>query len=150
MRLLYGTPTITLFQVTPGRHAFTAKRPESIFRPNKMHTLLTSFSNAFLVRRIGCSSPRSRAPYVLTCLATALVGRDRHTRDSSEEKSGFVFILVMSDSITKLTQAIPLRRNTTLDEYVVFTVHWEFKYGPPNTLLSGNGPSSSITSSNTS
>lgn len=54
-------------------------------------------------------------------------------------KPGFVFILFISVRFTKLTQAVPFIRIKSYVVYVLFTEHWAFTYGPPNTLLSNNG-----------
>lgn len=56
-----------------------------------------------------------------------------------KSKRGYLFILVITDRFTKLTQIVPLRRITAYDVAVAFTEHWVFKYGPPKTLLSDNG-----------
>ena len=52
---------------------------------------------------------------------------------------GFIFMLVISDRFTKLTQVVPLKRITAYDVAVAFVEHWVFKYGAPATLLSDNG-----------
>ena len=52
---------------------------------------------------------------------------------------GYIFMLVISDRFTKLTQVVPLKRITVYDVAVAFVEHWVFKYGAPATLLSDNG-----------
>ena len=52
---------------------------------------------------------------------------------------GYLFMLVISDRFTKLTQVVPLRRITAYDVAVAFVEQWVFKYGAPATLLSDNG-----------
>lgn len=59
-----------------------------------------------------------------------------------------MFILVISDRFTKLTKAVTLRHNTAYDVAVAFAEDWAFKYGPPDILLSENGPELLCTSSN--
>ena len=57
-----------------------------------------------------------------------------------KSKRGFPFVLFITDRFTKLTQAVPLRRIRAADVAAGFVDHWVFKYGPPTTLLSDNGP----------
>ena len=52
---------------------------------------------------------------------------------------GFIFMLVISDRFTKLTQVVPLKRITAYDVAVAFVEHWVFKYAAPATLLSDKG-----------
>ena len=52
---------------------------------------------------------------------------------------GFIFMLLISDRFTKLTQVVPLKHITAYDVAVAFVEHWVFKYGAPATLLSDNG-----------
>ena len=52
---------------------------------------------------------------------------------------GFIFMIVISDRFTKLTQVVPLERITAYDVAVAFVEHLVFKYGAPATLLSDNG-----------
>ena len=52
---------------------------------------------------------------------------------------GFMYLLVIVDRFTKLTQVVPLRRITAYDVAVGFVNEWVFKYGPPQSLLSDNG-----------
>ena len=49
-------------------------------------------------------------------------------------------LLVISCRFSKLTQLVPLRTITAYHVAVAFCTHWVFKYGPPRTLLSDNGP----------
>ena len=51
----------------------------------------------------------------------------------------FIFMLVISNRFTKLTQVVPLKRITAYDVAVAFVEHWVFKYGAPTTLLYDNG-----------
>ena len=51
---------------------------------------------------------------------------------------GFLFMFVISDRFTKLTQVVPLKRITAYD-VAAFVEHWVFKYGAPATLLFDNG-----------
>ena len=52
---------------------------------------------------------------------------------------GHLFLLVIVDRFTKLTQAIPLKSIRAYDVAVAFVNEWVFKYGSPQTLLSDNG-----------
>ena len=52
---------------------------------------------------------------------------------------GYIFMLVISDRFTKLTQVVPLKLITPYDVAVAFVEHWVFKYGAPATLLPDNG-----------
>ena len=54
-------------------------------------------------------------------------------------KSGYRFLLIVTDRFTKLSQVAPLRRVTALIVARVFCEMWIYKYGPPKTLLSDNG-----------
>ena len=51
---------------------------------------------------------------------------------------GYIFMLVVSDRFTKLTQVVSLKRITAFDVAIAFVEHWLFKYGAPTTLLSDN------------
>lgn len=50
----------------------------------------------------------------------------------------FRFMLVILERLTKLRRTVPLRRIIAYDVAVAFVQNWEFKYGPPRTLLSDN------------
>lgn len=52
---------------------------------------------------------------------------------------GHRVLLVITDRLTKMTQAIPLRRIHALSVAVAFEEHWIFKYGTPHEVLSDNG-----------
>ena len=52
---------------------------------------------------------------------------------------GNLFILVVTDRFSKLTQAIPLKTIKALDVSVALVNEWIFKYGAPRRLLSDNG-----------
>ena len=52
---------------------------------------------------------------------------------------GFIFMLVISDRFTKLTQVVPLKLISAYDVAVTFVENWVSKYGAPATLLSDNG-----------
>ena len=52
---------------------------------------------------------------------------------------GHLFLLVIVDRFTKLTQAIPLKSIRAYDVAVAFVNEWVFKYGTPHTLLSDKG-----------
>jgi len=52
---------------------------------------------------------------------------------------GNLFILVVTDRFSKLTQAVPLRSIKALDVSIAFVNEWVFKYGAPRRLLSDNG-----------
>ena len=52
---------------------------------------------------------------------------------------GYIFMLVISERFTKLSQVVPLKRIIAYDVAVAFVKHWMFKYGAPATLLSDNG-----------
>ena len=60
-------------------------------------------------------------------------------RPPAKSNRGYLFMLVISDHFTKLTQVVPLKRITAYDVAVVFVEKWVFKYGAPATMLSGNG-----------
>ena len=47
---------------------------------------------------------------------------------------------MISCRFSKLTQVVPLRNITAYHVAIAFCTHWVFKYGPPRTLLSDNGP----------
>lgn len=53
--------------------------------------------------------------------------------------SGRRFLLVVTDRITKLKPAIPLRRMDYFTVARAFAEEWELKYGSPETVLSDNG-----------
>ena len=44
------------------------------------------------------------------------------------------------DRFTKLTQVVPMRTVSAYTVAVAFVEHWVYKYGPPQTLISDNGP----------
>jgi RNase H-like domain found in reverse transcriptase/Reverse transcriptase (RNA-dependent DNA polymerase)/Integrase zinc binding domain/Integrase core domain len=55
-------------------------------------------------------------------------------------KSGFRFVVVMSDRFSKYTVAVPLRTTTADDVAHTFVTHWVAYFGVPLILLSDNGP----------
>ena len=56
-----------------------------------------------------------------------------------KSSDGNLFILVIVDRFSKLTQCVPLKSITALSVAVAFVNEWVFKYGAPRHLLSDNG-----------
>ena len=57
-----------------------------------------------------------------------------------EGTGGSQFLLCIVDRFTKLTQVVPLKTATAYTVAAAFVEHWVYKYGPPQTLVSDNGP----------
>jgi len=57
-----------------------------------------------------------------------------------ETKTGNVFLLIMVDRFSKLVRAVPLDGITSTDVSSAFCRDWISVYGPPDTVLTDNGP----------
>jgi len=58
----------------------------------------------------------------------------------TETKTGNVFLLIIVDRFSKLVRAVPLAGITATDVSSAFCRDWIFVYGPPDTVLTDNGP----------
>ena len=57
----------------------------------------------------------------------------------STTKDGNKFLLAMTYRFSKLTQVVPLDTIMAYKVSLAFCDHWEFKYGPPESVLTDNG-----------
>jgi len=57
-----------------------------------------------------------------------------------ETKPGNVFLLIIVDRFSKLVRAVPLAGITATDVSSAFCRDWISVYGPPDTLVTNNGP----------
>jgi len=58
----------------------------------------------------------------------------------TETKTGNVFLLIIVDRFSKLVRAVPLAGITAMDVSSAFFRDWISVYGPPDTVLTDNGP----------
>ena len=58
----------------------------------------------------------------------------------TDTKTGNVFLLIIVDRFYKLVRAVPLAGITATDVSSAFCRDWTSVYGPPDTLLTNNGP----------
>jgi len=58
----------------------------------------------------------------------------------TETKTGNIFLLIIVDRFSKLVRAIPLAGITAADISSAFCRDWVAVYGPPDTVLTDNGP----------
>jgi len=61
-------------------------------------------------------------------------------RPLTETKTGNVFFLIIVDRFSKLVRAVPLAGITATDVSSAFCRDWTSVYGPPDTVLTDNGP----------
>lgn len=57
-----------------------------------------------------------------------------------ETSSGNLYLLIIRDRFTKFTRAIPLATITAVDVSSALCECWIAAYGPPDSLLTDNGP----------
>lgn len=57
-----------------------------------------------------------------------------------ETSSGNLYLLIICDLFTKFTRAIPLMNITAVDVTSALSEHWIAAYGPPDSVLTDNGP----------
>ena len=62
------------------------------------------------------------------------------TRTPDREQTGNVFLLIIVDRFSKLVRAVPLAGITATDVSSAFCRDWISVYGPPDTVLTNNGP----------
>jgi len=58
----------------------------------------------------------------------------------TETKTGNVFLMIIVDRFSKLVRAVPLAGITATDVSSAFCRDWISVYGPPDTVLTDNGP----------
>jgi len=58
----------------------------------------------------------------------------------TETKAGNVFLLITVDRFSKLIRAVPVAGITATDVLSEFCRDWISVYGPPDTVLTDNGP----------